>query len=339
MSSRLGKSSQLDKYKRDKLVDLLFQGEAADPSAWQLFWQDVFSEAPTGEEKALENLVSVFEAGVSEITSANLETADYLVNWIRQTVRIAKSWGLDQAALSELLLTRQFSKGLEQKDSVRPQTSATREKILAAALEVFSAKGFHGTTVDEIAERAGLGKGTVYRHFRSKKGLFSELIRLKVAELEETVQGTIDPQADVLDIIETYLKVYFSFFDRNRNLYKVLIQEQSDFGAEVKALYIGNILKKVPLLKRKIFLAARSGRLKEMDFHTVFYGVMGFIDGVMQKWLASENDYSLVDEIPTVTETIFYGFVNLEPSELSRKMKSGWVGWQKESGVEVGEKP
>jgi hypothetical protein len=50
---------------------------------------------------------------------------------------------------------------------------------------------------------------------------------------------------------------------------------------------------------------------------------MGFIDGVMQKWLASETDYSLVDEIPTVTETIFYGFVNLEPSGLSKKNTFG----------------
>ena len=272
----------------------------------------------------METLVLLFEEGASEITSTNLEAEDYISTWIRQILRLAKSWGLDQADFSELLLTRQLSKRLAHRDSARPQTSDTREKILAAALEVFSAKGFHGTTVDEIAERAGLGKGTVYRHFHSKKGLFSELIRLKVAELEEKVQGAIDPHADVLEIIETYLRIYFSFFDHNRNLYKVLIQEQSDFGAEVKALYIGNILKKVPLLKRKILLAARKGELKQMDFRTVFYGVMGFIDGVMQKWLASETDYSLVDEMPTVTETIFYGFVNLEPSAFSKKNTSSW---------------
>ena len=213
-------------------------------------------------------------------------------------------------------------KQVGQRDQGRPHSSDTREKILVAALEVFSTKGFHGATVDEIAESAKLGKGTVYRHFHSKKGLFSELIRLKVAELEQEVSGTIDPQADVLEIIETYLRVYFGFFDRNRNLYKVLIQEQSDFGAEVKALYTGNILKKVPLLKRKIFQAAREGRLKQMDFHTVFYGVMGFIDGVMQKWLASDGGYSLVDEIPTILRTIFYGFVNTEPPGVSTGSKS-----------------
>ena len=323
MSAYVGKNSQLEKDKRAQLLALLSRGAAADSSAWKLFWQNTLGEVARGNGKDMETLVSIFEEGVYEISSTNMEAEDSISLWIREIIRLARSWGIDQADFSELLLTRQFSKRFVQRDPARPQTSGTRKKILAAALEVFSAKGFHGTTVDEIAERAALGKGTVYRHFHSKKGLFSELIRLKVAELEETVQGAIDPHADVLDIIETYLRTYFSFFDCNRDLYKVLIQEQSDFGAEVKALYIGNILKKVPLLKRKILLAARKGHLKQMDFHTVFYGVMGFIDGVMQKWLASETDYSLVDEIATVTETIFYGFVNPAPAAISRESTLG----------------
>ena len=66
------------------------------------------------------------------------------------------------------------------------------------------------------------------------------------------------------------------------------------------------------MLKRKILQATKSGLLKQMDFHTVFYGVMGFIDGIMQKWLASDGEYSLVDDVPTVIETVFYGFVNPE---------------------------
>jgi AcrR family transcriptional regulator len=306
------KYSQLDQDKRTVLLSLLSQDTAADPSAWQLFWQDVLGEDAGAGGEDLQTLVTVFDEGLSQITAANLEAEAVISQWVREVIRIAERRGSNQADFSEHLLTRQLSKQVGPRDQGRPQTSDTREKILNAALEIFSAKGFHGTTVDEIAERAELGKGTVYRHFHSKKGLFSELIRSKVAELEQAVTGAIDPRADVLEIIEAYLRIYFAFFDRNRNLYKVLIQEQSDFGAEVKALYIGNILKKVPLLKRKILQAAKSGLLKQMDFHTVFYGVMGFIDGIMQKWLASEGEYSLVDDLPTVIETVFYGFVNPE---------------------------
>jgi AcrR family transcriptional regulator len=313
MARCMEKYSQLDQEKRTVLLSLLSQDTAADPAAWQLFWQDVLGDDAGAGGEDLETLVLVFDEGISQITAANLEAEAVISQWVKEVIGIAKRRGSDQADFSERLLTRQLSKQVGPRDHGRPhQTSDTREKILTAALEVFSAKGFHGTTVDEIAERAELGKGTVYRHFHSKKGLFSELIRSKVAELEQAVAGAIDPRADVLEFIEAYLRIYFAFFDRNRNLYKVLIQEQSDFGAEVKALYIGNILKKVPLLKRKILQATKSGLLKQMDFHTVFYGVMGFIDGIMQKWLASDGEYSLVDDLPTVIETVFYGFVNPE---------------------------
>jgi len=296
---------------------LLSQGVEPDPKAWHLFWQSVLGQESGSDGRELELLTSIFQDGISQIVSTELDAETLIACWVKEVVKAAKGRGVDEREFSERLLTQQLCKQVGQRDQGRPHSSNTSEKILVAALEVFSSKGFHGATVDEIAERAELGKGTVYRHFHSKKGLFSELIRLKVEELEQEVSGAIDPEADVLEIIEVYLRVYFGFFDRNRNLYRVLIQEQSDFGAEVKALYIGNILKKVPLLKRKIYLAARDGLLKQMDFHTVFYGVMGFIDGVMQKWLASNGRYSLVDEIPTVLQIIFYGFVNTETPTLS----------------------
>jgi AcrR family transcriptional regulator len=52
-----------------------------------------------------------------------------------------------------------------------------REVILEAALEQFVSRGFHGTTVPEVADRAGVGAGTIYRYFASKEALVNELYR------------------------------------------------------------------------------------------------------------------------------------------------------------------
>ncbi|HVK78824.1 MAG TPA: TetR/AcrR family transcriptional regulator [Kofleriaceae bacterium] len=52
-----------------------------------------------------------------------------------------------------------------------------REAILAAALELFVERGFHGTAVPEVAARAGVGAGTIYRYFESKEALVNELYR------------------------------------------------------------------------------------------------------------------------------------------------------------------
>lgn len=56
-------------------------------------------------------------------------------------------------------------------------TSDKREAILGAALELFAERGFHGTAVPEIAERAGVGAGTIYRYFESKEAIVNTLFQ------------------------------------------------------------------------------------------------------------------------------------------------------------------
>ena len=54
---------------------------------------------------------------------------------------------------------------------VQTRAVKTIEKILTTALEVYAKKGYHNTTVDEIARSAGLSVGTAYRYFKNKKEL------------------------------------------------------------------------------------------------------------------------------------------------------------------------
>jgi AcrR family transcriptional regulator len=58
----------------------------------------------------------------------------------------------------------------------------SRERILAAALKEFAAKGFAGARVDSIARRAAINKRMLYHYFGNKEHLFREVLRLKMAE-------------------------------------------------------------------------------------------------------------------------------------------------------------
>lgn len=59
----------------------------------------------------------------------------------------------------------------------RPLVDDKRRRILDAALETFSARGYHGTSVPEVADAAGVGVGTLYRYFEDKNALVNELYR------------------------------------------------------------------------------------------------------------------------------------------------------------------
>src|SRR5207245_5353302 len=58
-----------------------------------------------------------------------------------------------------------------------PAADLTRQRLVHAALELFSTRGYAATTTAEIARKAGVAEGTIYRHFQSKQHLLNELYR------------------------------------------------------------------------------------------------------------------------------------------------------------------
>lgn len=73
----------------------------------------------------------------------------------------------------------------EQFDAMR---SATKEKILAAGLQLFSHKGLAATSIQEIASRAGISVGLTYHYYKSKEELFSELVETAVSLAAESTR-------------------------------------------------------------------------------------------------------------------------------------------------------
>ena len=61
--------------------------------------------------------------------------------------------------------------------------AATQAKVIEAALRLFGAAGFDAVTVDDIAAAAGVAKGAVYHHFKSKEALFEAVFERASADL------------------------------------------------------------------------------------------------------------------------------------------------------------
>src|SRR5690554_7750151 len=78
--------------------------------------------------------------------------------------------------------------------SVRARKEAARDRILAAALQLVSQKGFSAVSVSDVAELAGVATGSVYRHFASKAELFSHVFRsASQREVDQVAQAVSQP--------------------------------------------------------------------------------------------------------------------------------------------------
>lgn len=79
----------------------------------------------------------------------------------------------------------------------RPPAPDRREAILKGALKCFVEKGFHGTTIPEIAKRAGVAAGTIYHYFDNKEALVNALYRKWKGAVSERVLAAFPPTASV----------------------------------------------------------------------------------------------------------------------------------------------
>lgn len=80
-----------------------------------------------------------------------------------------------------------------------------RDKILEAAAAVFSRKGYHPGSVDEIALAAGVAKGSIYYHFHGKSELFTAVIHEGIAEIHRQVDLVLSTATDARSVLAAFI--------------------------------------------------------------------------------------------------------------------------------------
>jgi len=262
---------------------------------------------------------------VDAVETALAESPIYSTPLIREFYRraldAADPSAIDREALLEDLLFQSLRRIPEPEGTKRSKLKNAKARIVIAALQEFSEKGYHSTTIEAIVERAGMAKGTFYKYFKTKEMLFTALKEEKLAEFVELAKKEVKQDADILGILEGVITHYLGFFEQNAAFFKVIIQEQKEFGREFSEKFINELILAFPGLKRACWKASRNGQLKQMNYFTVFFGIVGFLNGVIQKWLHDGGQGSLLDEVDTVKEVLFYGFA-IRPEQEGQAKKT-----------------
>ncbi|MFZ8802554.1 MAG: TetR/AcrR family transcriptional regulator [Candidatus Calescibacterium sp.] len=127
---------------------------------------------------------------------------------------------------------------------IRKRGKKTREKILKVATKLFAKYGFAGTSMDEIAERVGIRKASLYHHFSSKQEIYEELIKRVFAEIIKIFQVSFS-SGDILKDAENFISKIMNFILQNEDYVKILLRELLDENLPVKQFaleYVPKIL-------------------------------------------------------------------------------------------------
>ena len=106
--------------------------------------------------------------------------------------------------------------------TTRLPAAERREQLLQVALETFGQKGFHDTSMNDVAEAAGVTKPVLYQHFASKKALYNELVDELGARLERTIFEAAAAADGPRQQVEAGFRAYFRWAIAQGSAFRVL---------------------------------------------------------------------------------------------------------------------
>ncbi|MCU0514743.1 MAG: TetR/AcrR family transcriptional regulator [Anaerolineae bacterium] len=166
-----------------------------------------------------------------------------------------------------------------------PRENSTRERILDAALNVFSSQGYHDTRMDEIVQAAGTSKGSIYFHFPNKEKLFIALVDQFADLLERRTHEAITHQAQGMGRVQAALSAVLETFGKYRRPAKILLVQAVGLGSvfEKKRLEITDRF--AGLIKTYLDEAIAAGEIAPVDTTIVAHAWLGAIYNIVIQWV------------------------------------------------------
>lgn len=185
----------------------------------------------------------------------------------------------------------------------------TRERILEAALQTFSRKGYHGTRLDDIVDVSDTSKGAIYFHFANKERLFLALVDQFSDLLERRVLQRIEGEAQGMDRVRVALETVLETFGKYRRPAKILLVQAVGLGAvfETKRAEVNDRFAR--LIQTYLQEAVALGDIAPVDTIIVSYAWMGAIYELVIRWVTTgepEPQRIMATLVPILLRSVGY---------------------------------
>ncbi len=160
-----------------------------------------------------------------------------------------------------------------------------RRQLIDTAVEVFARNGYHTTSMNDIAEAAGVTKPVLYQHFASKRDLYLQLLSEVGSELRETIAKATADAAGPRQQIEGGLRAYFGFVSQRGDAFRVLFgsgtRRDEEFAQETRKVE-ASIAETVAALIEVEGLSTESRLL-------LANGIVGLAEGASRYWQSNPD--------------------------------------------------
>jgi TetR/AcrR family fatty acid metabolism transcriptional regulator len=188
-----------------------------------------------------------------------------------------------------------------------------RERIIKAAIELLSDKGFAKTKIKDIAQDAGVADGTVYTYFNSKEDLMmkalTESLHIKLLEVKQITAKEADARAKILKFFDIHAIV----FTQHPEIAKFLVEDIRQIKEYYNKYPEYSIFDEYRDYMIEIYKEGiDKGRFRDVSAEAFALTVIGAMDFVLTQWVLKKHQFDLRAMVFRIIDLIHYGTGNLD---------------------------
>jgi TetR/AcrR family transcriptional regulator, fatty acid metabolism regulator protein len=188
------------------------------------------------------------------------------------------------------------------------------QKILTAAVEVFSEKGFYNSRVSDIAKRANVADGTIYLYFKNKDDILITLFEEEFGKIVEELRAEMEREKDPIEKIKRFITGHFKIMSKRQQLVDVLgveVRQSSKFMKE----YINKpFIEYLNLVRSTVVEGQERGLIrKDLVPGIMKRAIFGALDEMGRYWiLSAKRKHSVHDAAVQISDVFIRGMMTEE---------------------------
>lgn len=186
-----------------------------------------------------------------------------------------------------------------------------RMEILKAAVDLFSERGFERTTVDEIAARANVGKGTIYLYFANKEQIFIAIIESGIQYIVNSMDEILSQSGDFHQRFQEMFRQHLQFAEDHRKFYQLFLKEGLNLkfiGDKESQARIMKLHQKIhQQLTQLIQIGIDQNQIRIGDPSIFAFALSGIMSHSCFQWLTEKENGSLLEQMPVIIDLYLNG--------------------------------
>ncbi|MGZ6275800.1 MAG: TetR/AcrR family transcriptional regulator [Syntrophales bacterium] len=186
-----------------------------------------------------------------------------------------------------------------------------RTEILSQAERIFAARGFHNTTMAEIANASGFATGTLYQFFEGKEALYNVMVSEKIDRMYSEIRDSVSREEKPTGKIEKLVEAHFRFVENNVDFCDLLIRGEgltlSDKGTILRDKLVADYFNHIGFVEGIMRFGMETGTLKSGDPRMMAYTLLGIIRSFFYYWMLTNQDIPLSDKVGCVSDIFLRG--------------------------------